>query len=858
MRSFFLKLIAFSIILLILQLAVSAMHPPELPEEILALEQQLRAGVDIVYLGDSTLIYPEGEPSIPEILRELLPNQKIGDVAHPAYQLDLYERYVNYLVEHKAQVKAVIIPINMRSFSPEWDLRPTYQFEREKTILTYGPVLATIFYRLFDTFGLFDSPISQDEFLEATVFNGDQPVGEVADFEELIGAEANGLETNDNGFAYYAGLPSQDDLEALKGTLIYYYMYNLDRRHRKIESLKAASRLLTDNGIKPIFYITPINYELGESHIGELFHERVTENTAVVERVLRRKDVDVLNLIFDLEAYNFVDTEHLTENGKTYVAEALAAAIAPPRPKPLTATPFDDAPTPYIATIEQPWDATPTATAPPVAPTHTATPAPTTPIPTSTPTPMPTLTPTSTSTETPTSTSTSTPTTTSTPTATQVPPALPTQALTTPTPTSTATVTPTFTPTPTPTLTPTSTPTAKPTLTPTSTPSLTPTPTATPRLQAQQQAGQLISAEYWNTFEPIGNYVIDLYRLRYKTVDHNDRVTEVEANLYVPQVDEPTDFPILIYGPGTTGLSDICAPLNEVSSGNNWGAYHSYMLEYTAQGLIGVLPNYQGFDDANLEQPYFISEFQARALLDAARAAYNFFNESSAVTARPLEAVFMAGYSSGGHAAFAAKDFAASYAPELPFKGVIGHGPTTNAITLFKEAPVFSPYIVQAYRDFYGPQVIDPVDVFQDRWLTRFEADVFNRCVDGLFSYYSSNARQMYRPEFREALYADRLQALTPAFKAALEDNAAGLLPAGVDIPVLILQGTADQIVTPPSQKQFALNLCALGNHVTYRSYPAVDHANIRRVSFWDTINWIKSAAGGDLPQSSCASLTNQ
>ncbi|MCQ3980256.1 MAG: hypothetical protein DPW09_43130, partial [Anaerolineae bacterium] len=184
MRYFFLKLIAFIAILLTLQAAVSAMRPPELPPEILALDQQLQAGVDTVYFGDSILIYPEGEPTIPEILRGLLPTHTIGDVAHPAYQLDLYERYVNYLVEHKSQVKTIIIPINMRSFSPEWDLRPTYQFEREKTILTYGPVLSSLFYRLFDTFGLFDSPISQAEFREATVFNGDQPVGKVAEFEE--------------------------------------------------------------------------------------------------------------------------------------------------------------------------------------------------------------------------------------------------------------------------------------------------------------------------------------------------------------------------------------------------------------------------------------------------------------------------------------------------------------------------------------------------------------------------------------------------------------------------------------------------------------------------------------------------
>jgi dipeptidyl aminopeptidase/acylaminoacyl peptidase len=382
--------------------------------------------------------------------------------------------------------------------------------------------------------------------------------------------------------------------------------------------------------------------------------------------------------------------------------------------------------------------------------------------------------------------------------------------------------------------------------------------TPTPRSLAAQQAGQLSSAELWNTFEPVGNYKIELYRLRYKTVDQNERVTEVEANLYVPQVNEPTNFPILVYAPGTTGLSDQCAPLNEVSSGSNWGAYHSYMLEYTSQGLIGILPNYQGFDEADQAQPYFISEFQARALLDAARAAYNFFDESPQVAARPMAAVVMAGYSSGGHAVFAAKDFAASYAPELPLKGVIGHGPTTNIETLFREDAIFSPYIVQAYRDFYGPEVVDPADIFQDRWLASFEADVMSRCVDGIFNYYSHSARQMYRPEFIEALFADRLQTVVPAFKAALEDNTAGLSPDGVEIPVLILQGTADQIVTPPSQTQFAASLCQLGNNVSYISYPAVDHPNIRRASFRDTINWIESVANGDLPESNCASFTSE
>ena len=288
-------------------------------------------------------------------------------MAHPAYQLDLYERYVNYLVEHNAQVTTVIIPINMRSFSPEWDLRPTYQFEREKTVLTYGLLVSRLFYRLFDTLGQFDPSIDQNDFLAATVFNGDQPVGEVAEFEALIGLTPQETETGQNDFAYYAGLPSQAEVEVMQGTLVYYYMYGLDHYHRKVQSLKAISQMLTENNIKPIFYITPINYELGKFHIGEPFQEQVAENTTVVEQVLRRKGVDVLNLVFDLEAYNFIDTEHLTQNGKSYVAEVLATAVEPPQPRPLTSAAIDGTPAPYLTMPEQPGRSGQLSSPPPTA-----------------------------------------------------------------------------------------------------------------------------------------------------------------------------------------------------------------------------------------------------------------------------------------------------------------------------------------------------------------------------------------------------------------------------------------------------------------------------------------------------------
>ena len=822
MKAFFIKLSIFVITLLALQAGITVIYPPELPEEILQLEEQLQNGADIIYLGDSTLTYPAGEVTTVEILQEFLPDHRVGQAAHPAYNLDLYRAYADYIARFERPPEVVIMPINMRSFSPEWDLRPIYQFEAEKTVLSYGPWLSSIFYRPLDTLGGFDPPISQDDFLNAPVFNGQTPVGQVADFERLLGNSTFEAQANDVESAYYRNIPSEDKAETLEASLIYYYMYELRPAHRKIESMLAASRLLKAGGVKPIFYITPINYELGDRILGEAFGRRITENVTLVEDTLRAEQVELLNLVFELEAFYFVDTEHLTENGKARLAEVLAALIEPSPPAPLQTaarvTPTSNRPdaTEVEAQAAPPQPAQSPATARPT-PTPNqpgageaatqATPSPAPSPTTARPTPTPNQ-----------------------PGPTEVEPQA---ALALPTPTPPASPVP-------------------------------PTPTNTRviplALTPSAELGAITGVEFIGVFEPAGNYLIDLYRVWYRTMTDADQPVEVRANIYIPRVPAGMELPVLVYGGGTTGISPECAPLNELRQRQNWGAYHYQMLEYAAQGFIVAWPNGQGFDDAQPAHPYFIAKNQGRTMLDAARAVYKFFEQGPAanLAAEPLPAVFFGGYSSGGHAAFAAKDLAAPYAPDLPVKGVIGHGPTTNVEVLLKENPIFSPYLIYAYRAFFGQEAVDPGRILQDNWLANFDADVRTKCVDDIFRYYSPNARLIYRTEFREALYTDRLPGFLPRFKELLDANSSGLSPEGVHIPALILQGTADTVVTPPSQEQFASALCRLGNQVTYLTYPAVDHTETRDVSFRDVIAWMRTLAEGAPPKSSCSSLIGQ
>jgi acetyl esterase/lipase len=764
-----LKLAVSCLVLVFLQFFVAGVFPAEIPQEVLRLQEYLDAEVDVVYLGDSTLAFPVGEVTTAEILQEMLPEYKIGEISHPAYNLDLYLHYVRYILLSAHRPQAIVIPVNMRSFSPEWDLRPGYQFDKVKKTLTLGLSISRIFGRPLEIFGYYKPSISQETFLNATVYRGDEPVGTVRDFEGIVDQDAV-AEQGDAGFVYHDALPSSEDEDALRQALIYRYMYRLRPDQRQLQALLEIAELGHDSDVEIVFYVTPINYQQGERFLGETFPETLNENVALVKSLVEDRQAIVLDVSRDLEAFAFVDMEHLREAGKEYVSAQLAAAIR--------SLEDERALKPGTLTVES---VSQTATTGP-SPTPVAKPATRT---------FPTLTP-------------------------------------------RATVSATVEMLPTPTVSPTLTPT-----------------------RVVATGGTVVETAYLLRSMPEGgDYPVDVYRLVYQTLDRDGQLVDLEADLFIPYVDSGTSFPILVHAAGTTGIGDGCAPLDERPEERNWGNYRLHSLAYAAQGYVVILPNGLGFDDPERIHPYFVAELQAHVLLDAARAAYDFARGLVAVDvlAEPAQAVFFMGYSSGGHAVFAARDWAETYAPELAVMGVIGFGPTTHVETLMKEDPIFSPYTVYAYRNFYGDEIVDVEDVFLPNWVDGFESDVLTKCVDDIFMFYSRSPRDMYSPEFREILFGDRLRQEYPRFAEALSANSAGLR-GGSRIPVLILQGTGDTVVTPDSQRRFKDQLCANGGSVTYLEYSAIAHVNVRWTSFGDVLLWMQRIGEGDVPENDCEAL---
>lgn len=384
--------------------------------------------------------------------------------------------------------------------------------------------------------------------------------------------------------------------------------------------------------------------------------------------------------------------------------------------------------------------------------------------------------------------------------------------------------------------------------------------------------GQILSAQFLETVSvgeiatlslafytaddvPVPAFAVHIFRLTVASSNELGEIVDLQTDLFIPDLAEPAALPVVGYAPGTTGIGDGCAPSLEAELNRPWGSYRTYMLSVAGQGYIGVLPDGQNYDDPARPHEYFISELEAYTLLDATRAVYNFLGDPAVdLPTEALDAVFFGGYSNGGHTAFAAKDFAETYAPELPIRGIISHGATTNVETLLREAPVFSPYLIYAYRYYFGSEVVTPEAVFAPAVVETFEEIVPTHCVDELYEHYLSDPQVMYNEAFLAALRSGRIAVEYPLFGAVLNANYAGIF-GGFDVPVAFFQGTGDFVVTPAAQEKFAQDLCAKGQPVTYVELPAVDHAATRQHSFDATLAWMQQILAGETPDNNCADL---
>jgi acetyl esterase/lipase len=367
------------------------------------------------------------------------------------------------------------------------------------------------------------------------------------------------------------------------------------------------------------------------------------------------------------------------------------------------------------------------------------------------------------------------------------------------------------------------------------------------------EVDRIVAGLFEGARQPSAAFEVECYTLRFRSLYPDGSPASATAQLFLPRAAKPPEM-LYLFAPGSTGLINSCRPSREHIAGIRWGLYRSHVLAFAGQGLLGLLPDYQGFGDPGRLQPYMSAVSEGRLVLDAIRAARHFLEQKDWRLPRGKPAVFVSGFSQGGHAIFAAADLQRAYAPEVRLSGIIGYGPSTDMEALFREFPVSAPMAIYTYARLYGAKRFDPARILQERWARSLEHDVTRQCIGGMQQYYPWSARELFTPAFADALFAGKLEEDYPEIHRILRENSTGL--SRHRVPCLILQGTDDIVVRPASQIQFARQLCKAGSAVRYVVYQG--RHDTRQVGYWEALEWMRALADGKPAPSDCRTLEDR
>jgi Secretory lipase len=320
------------------------------------------------------------------------------------------------------------------------------------------------------------------------------------------------------------------------------------------------------------------------------------------------------------------------------------------------------------------------------------------------------------------------------------------------------------------------------------------------------------------------------WAILYHSRDFDGRDVAVSGVVVAPPgAAPPGGRPVVVWGHGSSGLADRCAP----SRGGVMGAFGRDPLGgLLQQGDVVAATDYQGLGTPGLAR-HAIGLSAGHAVLDAARAARG-------LDAGASGRVVLDGHSEGGHAVLWAAELAGAYAPELQVLGVAASAPGAELATTLKTAtdrPTAvtsgAMYIVVAWSDAYRL----PLDVLTPAGRKAVDR-VRTTCLEELAA----------GPAIVAVHPSDLLT--TPPWPALLARNTPG--HAATPAPILLAQGADDDRVTPAATHALVRRLCRRGDTVELRSYQHTGHFDIPAVAADDVAAWMGERLAGRPARSTC------
>jgi triacylglycerol lipase len=308
-------------------------------------------------------------------------------------------------------------------------------------------------------------------------------------------------------------------------------------------------------------------------------------------------------------------------------------------------------------------------------------------------------------------------------------------------------------------------------------------------------------------------------RIMYRSTDARGNPMAVTGTYFEPYDDWPGrgPRPLIVYGPGTQGQGDQCAPSRQFNQGIHFSPYLDIAFNYeelfvatmVARGFAIVMTDYQGLGTPGVHT-YVNRVAEGNAMIDAGRAAMRLAGTSL----DPQGPVAFWGYSQGGGAAASAAELASSYGPDLHVVGTYAGAPPADLKALFPYADGSALVgvvgyalnsVIASYPEF--------ADLIRSKLTPRGE-DLLDKVADQCIA--ETVAKFMFRhlqPYFTEDI--GQLVDEEP-FNTLFDMQRIGRLRPNA--PVLINSNRYDPLVPWTGANQLGRDWCAQGADVEFRT----------------------------------------
>ena len=327
------------------------------------------------------------------------------------------------------------------------------------------------------------------------------------------------------------------------------------------------------------------------------------------------------------------------------------------------------------------------------------------------------------------------------------------------------------------------------------------------------------------------------YRVLYKTTGLDRSPAVASGLIVVPNGPAPRGGrPVVAYTHGIVGVARGCAPSLRTTGA---GQFIEGLGQFIAAGYVVAATDYGGLGTPG-PYAYLSGPVAAMNAIDIVRAARGLR------VAHAGRSFAVWGHSEGGQAALFAAQLAASYAPGLHLVGAAAGAPVPEPVRVFRinrataGGKLLIAMALTAWeRAFHDPAILELVAPS-----ARATAGaVAERCLYGkegaALAAQAAAITFAAAPEWRAEPWRRILAEATPGGRP-------------IAVPLLLIQGGADKVIPPVLTERLARSLCAAGETVELRLYPAAEHAEAGIVASPDVAAWIAGRFAGAAAPSTC------